>query len=62
MEPDLFKLVEEVSNLFHIETTIRETETWLRKVIHRQNTQKIFYKIEGLESKGVLKLVVWGRA
>lgn len=63
MEPDLFKLVKEVSTLFHKETAIRETETWLRKVMHSQNTQKMFYKMKrGWRRKGVLKLVMWGRA
>lgn len=48
----LFKQVKEVSNLFHKEATIREIETWLRKVMHSQNTQKIFYRIESEGAKG----------
>lgn len=59
MEPDMSKLVKEVSNLFRKETTIRDIETWLRKVMHSQNTQNVFYKIKrGWRSKEVLKLVV----
>jgi len=46
----------------------REVETslekmWLRKVIRRQNTQKMFYKPKRRwRSREVMKLTVWGRA